>query len=388
MQFVARRRAIRRRVLTHFIRWFVRFDISTACWEKGLSKMMRKDVKLGFAIGGVLLAVLVVYMLVGTGSSDHNNGGAALVTEDTAGKSAPPKVAEIPKPPVVDSSTLNNSANSVAGNIGGHDPTISTPTTAPSLAANDANPKPRDPNQDLWNSALNEGQLLISKTPDAPGNIPGGPVDRTQVPPRASSGNVEETKGAASNTGTVASNIGSDPAMAPISSLTRSNDTPSSSLAGPATRPSDESRSILDSGKREHIVKPGETLSLIAQAAYGNANFYPAILRANPNLDPKKMKPGMTITLPAASDVRPDVKPSGTSDASQSSTLSEVDAKSQYRVQSNDSLYRIAMKLYGKPEMVSKIYDLNKETIGSDPAKLKLNMLLKLPEPPTQSASR
>ena len=46
--------------------------------------MMRKDVKLGFAIGGVLLAVLVVYVLVGTGNKGPENGGAGIVTEDTS----------------------------------------------------------------------------------------------------------------------------------------------------------------------------------------------------------------------------------------------------------------------------------------------------------------
>ncbi|MBC8108922.1 MAG: LysM peptidoglycan-binding domain-containing protein [Anaerolineae bacterium] len=344
--------------------------------------MMRKDVKLGFAIGGVLLAVLVVYVLVGTGSTDQSGGtgGAAIVTEDTAGKVAPGKIADAstPKPPV-DSSTLNN-ANSIAANIG-------APTTAPSngMAANDANAKPADPNHDLWDSALNTGQLLISKTPD----VPGGANDRNQitpVPPRATPVNGEETTGTASNIGTMASRTSVDAGGTP-----RGNDiigsTPGgmsgSSLAGPATRPSDDLSVTSAVGQREHTVKSGETLSLIAQAAYGNANFYPAILRANPNLDPKKMKPGMSIILPAASDVNPKASNIGSA-----SVPTEVNARTEYRVQSNDSLYRIAMKLYGKPEMVTKLYEMNKDTIGSDPAKLKLNMVLKLPEPPTQSASR
>lgn len=352
--------------------------------------MMRKDVKLGFAIGGVLLAVLVVYMLVGTGNGDHStggSGGAGIVTEDTAGKAAPGKIADAgtPKPPP-DSSTPNNT-NGIAGNIGGRDPSapsMTGPTTAPAgrVAANET--KPGDPNHDLWNSALNEGQLLISKTPDAPGNIPGGANDRTQVLPRATPVNGEETKGTTSSIGTVVNNANVDP-MGPA----RGNDAASSSLTSPpTTRPADD-QSTATVGKREHVVKPGETLSLIAQAAYGNANFYPAILRANPNLDPKKMRPGMTIILPAASDVNPNVKPVASNSASGSASASaEIDSKTEYRVQSNDSLYRIAMKLYGKPDMVTKLYDLNKDTIGSDPAKLKLNMVLKLPEPPTQSASR
>src|SRR5262245_52071721 len=52
--------------------------------------MIRKDVKLGFAIGGVLLAVLVVYMLVGTGGKPTNGQGANLITEERVGRSQEP----------------------------------------------------------------------------------------------------------------------------------------------------------------------------------------------------------------------------------------------------------------------------------------------------------
>lgn len=343
--------------------------------------MMRKDVKLGFAIGGVLLAVLVVYVLVGTGNGDHNSGGtggAGIVTEDTAGKAALGKIADAGTPkPAVDSSLLNN-PNAIAGNI-------AAPTTAPSssVAANDAAAKAGDPNHDLWDSALNTGQLLISKTPDVPAGA-NKPVESAQVPPRATV-NGDETNGTSSNLGTMSTNTGIDSASpARGNEISKTSDAViDSSLTGPATRPSNDLSPGISTGQREHVIKSGETLSLIAQAAYGNANFYPAILRANPNLDPKKMKPGMTIILPAASDVNPKA-----ASVASASVPAEVNARTEYRVQSNDSLYRIAMKLYGKPEMITKIYDMNKETIGSDPAKLKLNMVLKLPEPPTQSASR
>src|SRR3954470_23169063 len=43
---------------------------------------MRKDVKLGFAIGGVLLAVLIVYVLVISGG-DNKPNDVSLVTSDS-----------------------------------------------------------------------------------------------------------------------------------------------------------------------------------------------------------------------------------------------------------------------------------------------------------------
>jgi len=64
----------------------------------------------------------------------------------------------------------------------------------------------------------------------------------------------------------------------------------------------------------------------------------------------------------------------------------------EYAVQADDSLYKISMKLYGKGDKVDAIYELNKEKIGSDPARLKVGMVLKLPEAPsavhTASAAR
>jgi nucleoid-associated protein YgaU len=144
-----------------------------------------------------------------------------------------------------------------------------------------------------------------------------------------------------------------------------------------------------------HKVQQGETFSTIAAALYGSPNFYPYLVRANPTINPSKLRPGMEINYPDPAEVMPSEKPAtATSDAGSSGASppiiaahhtepAAIDGRSEYRVQSGDSLHKIAIKLYGKVEMVDKIYELNKTSIGSDPAKLKLGMVLKLPEPPT-----
>jgi nucleoid-associated protein YgaU len=143
-----------------------------------------------------------------------------------------------------------------------------------------------------------------------------------------------------------------------------------------------------------HVVQKNETFSSIATSVYGSPTFYPYLLRANPKVDPAKLKPGMQINVPDAADVKPPEKPAAsdaTTDkptpliattATHRTEAAPVDAKSEYRVQSGDSLHKIAVKLYGKIDMVDKIYQLNKSAIGDNPAKLKLGMVLKLPEPP------
>ena len=146
----------------------------------------------------------------------------------------------------------------------------------------------------------------------------------------------------------------------------------------PATQPAGSART--------HVVQQYETLSTIAAAAYGNSNFYPYIQRANPNIDPRKLKPGMTLNLPSIAEVKgasSAAAPDSNAPATGASTAA-VDSKTQYVVQPKDSLQKIAMKLYGNASKWESIYALNKDAIGGDPAHLKVHSVLKLPEPPKQ----
>ena len=68
--------------------------------------------------------------------------------------------------------------------------------------------------------------------------------------------------------------------------------------------------------------------------------------------------------------------------------LRPVDPKLEYRIQSGDSLARISQRLYGAENKVEALYNANREAIGPDREKLKLGMVLRLPEPPTSTPSR
>jgi nucleoid-associated protein YgaU len=65
-----------------------------------------------------------------------------------------------------------------------------------------------------------------------------------------------------------------------------------------------------------------------------------------------------------------------------------INARTEYRVDTNDSLYRIAMKLYGTPRMVNALYDANRDAIGPNPERLRFGMILKLPRPAEQTAGK
>jgi len=50
-----------------------------------------------------------------------------------------------------------------------------------------------------------------------------------------------------------------------------------------------------------------------------------------------------------------------------------------YEVQSGDTLLSIADQFYGDTAQWRRVYDANKDVIGSDPDKLKIGMKLKIP---------
>ena len=152
-----------------------------------------------------------------------------------------------------------------------------------------------------------------------------------------------------------------------------------------ASRPSDVMHT--------HTVQKGETFSTIAASAYGSANFYPYLMRANPTVDAKALRPGMIIRIPDVSVVKPSentdkpAQPTATSSKPKTPNTPDVSSSQQYTVQPGDSLNRIAVKKYGKVDMVQRIYELNKQIIGDDPAKLKVGMVLNLPPVPTAASA-
>ena len=358
---------------------------------------MRKDVKLGFAIGAVLLVVLIVYVLVVSGdsgnrtvaqgdeSADVKDSGVSLepVDGEEAGATAP-----VPPPaPAVE-----------------YNPPTDPFAAAPSTGAADAqttdasSDKPSTPRKDDWDKILNEQLVLMTETPQMAGGSPAseaaapvaGPPGVLSTPPAG----VEQPAPPVAEPAPAA--VASGEPAAPMVSPPAAQDRPAepSALQPPTVRPSDtiaseqpeRSAPIASAKGREHIVQFGETLSSISAAAYGNPNFYPHILRANPTVDPNRIRPGTKIILPDAATVRPAAAATPAQVAGGSST--PIDATRQYRVQAGDSLHGIALRLYGESSKSEAIYQLNKEMIGVDPHKLRIGQVLQLPSAPAARAAR
>lgn len=118
-----------------------------------------------------------------------------------------------------------------------------------------------------------------------------------------------------------------------------------------------------------YTIKDDDSLWTIAEDWFGDATRWNLIAKANPLIDPDRLKLGQVIRLPAKDSVRRPVK---------RSPMRPADPNA-YTVKSGDSLARIARIHYGDESKWSVIYEANRDTIGPDPARLKIGMPLRIP---------
>src|SRR5438067_241546 len=295
----------------------------------GKESRMRNDVKLGLAVGGLLLGVVLAYALffsntnkdrreLADGSYSALNNGGDASGQKPAGQNS-------------DQSDSNPP-------IGAQPPASANdhpqPPAADSAAGNPLIGK-------SWQLLLNEGASANSSGTVTP------PTDR--------------------NTGTATVRTPTPPSR----ETTTSNTT---TLAEPPPTPA---------GPRRYTIKHGDTFWSIAKAEYGNSAYFGAIQRANPGVEPGRIKAGNTIILPDKNEV---VAPPTATARQPSAADLVIDPAKQYRVQAGDNLSTISKKLYGRYDKWTQIYELNKDLIGQNPAALKKDMVLALPEPPLRIA--
>ena len=295
---------------------------------------LRKDVRLGLMIGGILLAVSGVYLMLSMVGS---------------------------KP---ETATLDDGTNTTGIDIAKAAPAKTE--TKPTIVANNKKPadqpkqaEPKNPvapaaNEDLWSIAFNNGEVKSNVTRTE------NPLNRS-TDPKVKNDAIDSINRAMNGED-------SNNSTPPKSASNSDASTPSSTEPKPAGE------------ARTYVIQSGDTFSSIALDHYGDARFYKLIADANPKVDPTRMKLGTTITIPPLPDSNSRIERDDTTDVPADS----FDPAKQYRVQIGDSLHSIAARLYGNSQMWSKIYDLNKAQIGENPAKLKLNMVLVLPSAPTQ----
>ncbi|MFK7758647.1 MAG: LysM peptidoglycan-binding domain-containing protein [Phycisphaerales bacterium] len=110
-----------------------------------------------------------------------------------------------------------------------------------------------------------------------------------------------------------------------------------------------------------HVVAQGEILQDIASRYYGRASMWNVIARANPRVDPLKLREGMELRIPVDPD-NIQGRVVGEEGASESET---DDTTVEYLVQSGDSLSLIAKRFYGSSKHADFIYESNRDVLRS-----------------------
>ncbi len=152
--------------------------------------------------------------------------------------------------------------------------------------------------------------------------------------------------------------------------------TPTPAANPPAARPPQPAPAVVPPQFTEHTVQRGETFASIARKYYGNSRLSGAIARANPFVDPERLRPGRVIRVPKDPDniqgvpaEPPTPQPPATA------------TYSEYTVQRGDTLSGIAQRLYGDPSLASIIYQANRSSLRSEDD-IKIGQVLKIPPKP------
>ncbi|GAB4151032.1 MAG: hypothetical protein Kow00107_01590 [Planctomycetota bacterium] len=148
---------------------------------------------------------------------------------------------------------------------------------------------------------------------------------------------------------------------------------------------------------RTYKVQAGDTLQTISKKFYNTYHKWSVIAKANNITNPASLKVGQDLVIP-------DVPASKTVASSENTEAASVPGTSEtapdvpqqdgkyYVVQSGDSLWKIAKKVYGNGNLYNVIYEANKEKLSGNNLKPGQKLIIpevtkaKVPAPPSNAA--
>jgi len=210
------------------------------------------------------------------------------------------------------------------------------------------------------------GTLSVPGTTDSPAATTGGPG--------ASAGSL--TGGAAGAAAATTAN--STRPVTPVTPVTPTG----SGVAGSSTTGTSSGGAVVPpvkvvaapaAGTTQYTIKSGDTLEGIARAQMGDGQKWQLIAAANPGLDPKALKIGQKITIPASTATAMKDKAA----APAGSTTSA--APNTYTVQKGDTLMELSRKFYGNDAEWKRILEANATTLKGDAKAIAPGMKLVIP---------
>jgi len=146
----------------------------------------------------------------------------------------------------------------------------------------------------------------------------------------------------------------------------------------PAPHPDPLPPAVIPPEFFDHAVQKGETLDSISKRYFGTTRHASAIARANPLLDPSRLREGRVIRIPRDPDniqgipTAPEPKPADTPLSTRA-----------YTVRSGDTLSKISKAMYGTTRHAKLIFEANRDQLHDEDS-LALGQQLKIPPAPTE----
>ncbi|MBL8759967.1 MAG: LysM peptidoglycan-binding domain-containing protein [Phycisphaerae bacterium] len=145
--------------------------------------------------------------------------------------------------------------------------------------------------------------------------------------------------------------------------------------AAPTPRPTPTPEpAVIAPEFEDYVVQKGDTFAAISTRFFGTPVHAQSIVRANPLMDPLRLRPGRTIRVPKdpANIQGKPVAPPAKGEDGQASV---------YVVQSGDTLSGISHKLYGSMKHADLIFQANRDRLSS-PESIREGQTLNIPPKP------
>jgi nucleoid-associated protein YgaU len=140
----------------------------------------------------------------------------------------------------------------------------------------------------------------------------------------------------------------------------------------------------------QHVIVAGDNYSTLAKKYLGSSKYAMLIARANPGKDPRKLQPGMKITIPPAPKeaVKTAAKPSAgaapsgadvTAPTVAASPASKVDPAHAYTVKTGEGWHELARRFLGDARRWPELYELNRDRVPRNPEALRDGTVIEIP---------
>jgi nucleoid-associated protein YgaU len=135
---------------------------------------------------------------------------------------------------------------------------------------------------------------------------------------------------------------------------------------------------------RDVTIQRGDTFGSIARRELGQAGLWTVIARANPGVDPNRLRPGMVVRVPLDPDnIQGKVVDAADPDRTPATPEMPQAPELEYTVSRGDTLSEIAKKFYGSIRYIDFLYEANRDRLRNK-NDLRLGQVLRIPSRPAE----